>query len=213
MKIRLLAAGTAATAAAALVALAPTASAGVPQPLPEEQAQALIAATAPGANGSVTRRATPQEVLAAASAPGSVVAVAPGLTPRQAVGLGAAALASGVAASPAAVQYGCNANVAWRQWGTWPYEQKISDTTYWCAYYGQFVTYWSSSVAATGTICGGSWTTSQLISGGIGYTWFVLRSSAGWSCPTVVPWVSLHPSHYIDISRNAWGNAAEVGSN
>jgi hypothetical protein len=40
----------------------------------------------------------------------------------------------------------------------------------------------------------------------------VMRSSAGWSCATVVPWVTLHPSHYEDVSRNDWGSTAEVGS-
>ena len=61
----------------------------------------------------------------------------------------------------------CSANAAWHQWGTWPYEQRITDTTYWCAVYGGQITYRSSSVSATGTLCGSNWTTSQLISGGM----------------------------------------------
>jgi hypothetical protein len=40
-----------------------------------------------------------------------------------------------------------------------------------------------------------------------------MRSSAGFSCPTVIPWVTLHPSHYEDIARNSWGSTSEVGSN
>ena len=177
-------------------ALVPTASAGGPQPLAPGQAQALANAAPAAQTGSVTRPATPQEAAAAAALPGATVS-----TPVQSVAATTAAATS------------CWATAFWRQWGTWPYEQKITDTTYWCAVYGDHITYISSSVNGTGTLCGTSWTTSQLISGGIGYSWFVQRSSAGFSCPTAIPWVSLHPSHYTDVSRNDWGSTAEVGSN
>jgi hypothetical protein len=198
--------------AAALAALVvPVAAAARPPapvspvaaPLPLGQAQALVADPS-AAGGSATREVSPQEAFAAAAAPGAVVAVAPGLSIAE---------AAGVAHTTAEQATACSANTAWRTWGTWPYEQKLSDTTYWCAVYGSRITYYTSSVNGSGTICGSSWTSSQLISGGIGYSWFVLRSSGGWSCPTAVPWLSLHPSHYIDISRNAWGSTAEVGSN
>jgi len=191
------------------VALVPTASAGGPQPLAPAQAQALANAAPVVQTGSVTRSATPQEALAAAALPGATVSISPGLAPSEAVGL--ASVARPIA--PAAASNACWANAYWRQWGTWPYEQKITDTTYWCAVYGDHITYTASSVTGTGTFCGTSWTTSQLIGGGIGYSWFVLRSSAGFSCSTVIPWVTLHPSHYIDVSRNDWGSTAEVGSN
>ena len=161
-----------------------------PKPLPQAEAEALAGAAADVSSGSETRVVSPQEALAAAALPGAlVVGVAPAATTA------------------------CSANAAWHQWGTWPYEQRITDTTYWCAVYGGQITYRSSSVSATGTLCGSNWTTSQLISGGIGYSWFVMRSSAGFSCPTVIPWVTLHPSHYEDIARNAWGSTSEVGSN
>ena len=195
-------------------ALVPTAWAGGPQPLAPAQAQTLASATPIVQTGSVTRQATPQEALAAASLPGAVVSVSPGLAPSEAVGL--ASLPSPSAVRPittAAAANSCWANAFWRQWGTWPYEQKITDTTYWCAVYGDHVTYMSTSVTGTGTFCGTSWTASQLIGGGIGYSWFVMRSSAGFSCPTVIPWVTLHPSHYTDVSRNDWGSTSEVGSN
>ena len=190
-----------------------------PRPLPQAQAEALVAAPSLEASGSATRAVSAQEALAAAALPGATVSTAPGLTLPQAVGLAPALSASSVASTTgafavaAAAAPACSANTAWRSWGTWPYEQKLSDTTYWCAVYGSHITYYSSTVNGTGTICGTGWTSSQLIGGGIGYSWFVLRSSAGWSCPTTIPWLSLHPSHYIDISRNAWGSTAEVGSN
>jgi len=203
----------------ATVTFTATASAGQPQLLPAAQAEALVASTPTVQSGSVTRKVSAQEALAAAASPGATVSLAPGYSLTQAVGLAPEPAPAGAVPSPvvrpigAAVNYvGCNANAAWHQWGTWPYEQKITDTTYWCAVYGDHITYTSSSVTATGTFCGTSWTTSQLISGGIGYSWFVMRSSAGWACPTVIPWVTLHPSHYEDVSRNAWGSTAEIGS-
>jgi hypothetical protein len=139
------------------------------------------------------------------------VSVEPGLSLREAVGLGSSgATPSATVAAEAAS--GCAANAAWWQWGTWPYEQRITDTTYWCAVYGDHITYRSSSVNGDGTLCSTNWTGSALISGGIGYSWFVMRSSAGFACPTVIPWITLHPSHYLDVSRNAWGNSAIVAT-
>ena len=182
-----------------------------PAPLPQAQAEALVAAAAAVPAGSQTWAVSPQEALGAASSPGAAVFVAPGLSLQQAVG--AAPGAGSIVAHPtAAAAVGCSANRAYRTWGTWPYEQQLSDTTYWCAVYGDHITYSTSTVNATGTLCNTGWTSSQVISGGIGYSWFVVRSSAGWSCPTVVPWLNLHPSHYMDYSRNAWGNTEYVGS-
>lgn len=200
------------------VILTSTASAGGPQPLSQSEAQALIAAPAAVQSGSTTRAVSAREALAAASAPGAIVSVAPGLSLVQAVGL---APAVSLSATPAAVvrpigtttsSIACSANAAWHEWGTWPYQQRITDTTYWCAVYGDHITYTSSTATGSGTLCGTDWANSQLVSGGIGYSWFVTRSSAGWACPTVIPWVVLHPSHHEDVSRNAWGSTAEVGS-
>lgn len=202
------------------VALVPAAgAAGSPQPTTPAQAQALISAPALVASGSVTRSVSPQEALSAASLPGAIVSVAPGLSPAQAVGLSPAVSVSTSTSSSIVRPIGtttastaCNANAAWYEWGTWPYQQRITDTTYWCAVYGDHITYTSSTTNGSGTLCGTSWTSNQIISGGIGFSWFVNRSSAGFSCPTAIPWVSLHPSHYQDVSRNAWGSTALVGA-
>jgi len=187
-------------AAAVLVPAAASAAppAAAPAPLAPDAAAAL--ADGPGVAGSsVTRSVSPQEAYAAASLPGEAVSVAPGLSLQQATGLAAAFVA-------------CSANEQHWSWGTWPYEQKLSDTTYWCAVYGDHITYTASTPGAAGTLCGPSWTSNAIISGGIGYSWFVERTSAGWTCPTVIPWVSLHPSHHLDVSRNAWGSTEVVGS-
>lgn len=206
------------------VALVPTAAAaGGPQPAAPAQAQALISAPSPLSSGSATRTVTAQEALSAASLPGAVVSVAPGLSLAQAVGLSpavstSASMSTSITASPVLKPIGvttsatgCSANAKWREWGTWPYQQRITDTTYWCAVYGDHITYTASTATGGGTLCDTSWTTSQMTSGGIGYSWFVTRSSAGFSCQTAIPYVSLHPSHYEDVSRNAWGSTSEVG--
>lgn len=215
MRAKVLMAATAVLVAVALVSAA-AGGAQKPQPvpapqlLPEAQAQALINAPAAiPSGGSVTRAVSAQEALAAASLPGASVSVAPGLSLQDAVGL---APVRSLSAVRRAAYTGCAANAAWHEWGTWPYEQRITDTTYWCAVYGDHITYTASSATGSGTLCGTEWTSSQTISGGIGYSWFVTRSRAGFSCPTVIPWITLHPSHYLDISRNAWGSTAEEGS-
>jgi hypothetical protein len=200
------------------VAFVPAASAGGPQPLSPTQAEALVNAPSPMAGSSVTRRVSPQEALAAASIPGASVAVASGMSPAEAVGLAptpspavsTAAVAKAVSAAEAGA--GCASTQSGYHWGTWPYDQQITDITYWCAIYGVTITYRSTSVTATGTMCGTAWTSSALVSGGVGYTWFVMRASAQWNCPTVVPWVTLHPSHYLDTAHNDWGNSAQVGT-
>jgi hypothetical protein len=202
-------AGVAALLAGALV---PAASAGggpKPQPLPETQALALINAPAAIPSGSVTRAVSMQEALAAASLPGASVSLAPGLSLQQAVGLAPERSTSAVRRS---AYTGCSANAAWHEWGLWPYQQRLTDTTYWCAVYGDHITYTSSTTSGSGTLCGTDWTSSQIVSGGVGYSWFVTRSQAGFSCPTVIPWITLHPSHYLDVSRNAWGSTAVEGS-
>jgi hypothetical protein len=202
----------------AAIVLVPAAAAGGPQPVSPEQAQALLSAPALVLSGSSTRAVSPREALSAASLPGAVVSVAPGLSAAQAVGLGptltttatTAGVLRPIQATPAATA--CSANSQWSEWGTWPYQQRITDTTYWCAVYGDHITYTSSSTNGSGTLCGTSWTSAQTIGGGIGYSWFVNRASAGFTCQTAIPWVSLHPSHYEDTSRNAWGSTSLVGT-
>jgi hypothetical protein len=212
------------------VALVPGAAAAgsAPQPAAPAQAQVLIGAAAPAASGSITRRVSAQEALSAASLPEATVAFSPGLSPAQAVGLlpvstpsvSMPSSSTATAATPVVRPIGaitaaiaCSANAQWTEWGIWPYQQRITDTTYWCAVYGDHITYTSSNTSGTGTLCGTSWTSNQIVSGGVGYSWFVNRASAGFNCPTAIPWISLHPSHYEDTSRNAWGSTQLVGTN
>lgn len=193
-----------------------------PVPLSPDAASALIGA--PGtASVSAPSVVDPGTALAAASAPGAVTSYASDLTLAEAVGLDPASGASGN--QPAALALNgssssigtlstpktCWSNAASASWGTWPYEQKLTDTTYWCAVYGSKITYRTSSVTGGGSLCGVSWRASQLIAGGVGFPSFTMRSSAGYACPTVIPWIVLHPSHYMDVRRTDTGTASFVG--
>jgi hypothetical protein len=162
----------------------------------------------------------PNTALAAASASGAVTAYESDMTLDEAVGLDPTSSTSSTstASSPSTLSIGtlsvpktCWSSSVGDRWGTWPYEQKLTETSYWCAIYGQKVTYLTSSITGGGTICGLSWRASQLISGGVGFPYFTMRSSAGWSCPTTIPWFVLHPSHYLDVKRNDVGVTAVVG--
>jgi hypothetical protein len=174
-------------------------------PLPPDNANVLVAAGETAGVSDATE-VDPATALAAASAPNADTSIESDLTPEEAVGLAPA----GASLDSTAAKR-CWADQAWDQWGTWPYQQKIVDTTYWCAVYGVKITLRSSSVTGGGTICALSWRASQLIGGGVGFPSFTERSSAGFSCPTVVPWVVLHPSHHLDVVRTSRGGAAIVG--
>jgi hypothetical protein len=188
--------------------------------LSPDDASALIAG--PAVSGTTATTAVDSSTaLAAASLPDAVTSVEPDLTLDEAVGL------DPTSASTAALRFGgtsinslaltaikpmCWANAFWGRWGTWPYEQRITDTTYWCAIYGSKVTYRTSSVTGGGTLCGINWRASQLIGGGVGFPSFTMRSSAGFSCPTVIPWIVLHPTHHLDVRRDSRGGTVLVGS-
>jgi hypothetical protein len=193
------------SAGPALAATDPAAS-----PLPPDQAQALATAAADVPSGSSTNAVDGSAALAASSASGADTSIESGVTPQAAVGL--APLNEGSAIS--ATRPVCWANVAWWQWGTWPYQQRVTDTTYWCAVFGSHITYRTSTTTASGTLCGVSWRTHALIGGGVGkgFTFFTNRASAGFSCPTVIPWIVIHTTHHVDVKRTDRGVSNFVGS-
>ena len=47
---------------------------------------------------------------------------------------------------------------------------------------------------------------------GRGFTYFTNRASAGFACPTVIPWITIHTTHHQDIRRGDQGGTAFVGS-
>jgi hypothetical protein len=200
-----------ATLAAALGSAATArASGGTPSLLPPDQANALATATSAVPSGSSTSVVDGSAALAAATLPGAQTSIEPGISPEAAVGL--APLLEGNVKS--ATRPTCWANYMWHRWGTWPYEQRITDTTYWCAVYNSHITFRTSTTTASGTLCGVMWRTGGLIAGGVGkgYTFFTNRASAGFACPTIVPWITIHTTHYEDTKRTDRGVTTLVGT-
>jgi hypothetical protein len=181
-----------------------------PLPLPPDQATAAATAPADVVGGSSTQSVDGSTVLDAAAQPGAQTSIESDISPEAAVGL--APLVEGNALS--VTRPVCWANYLWRQWGTWPYQQRVTDTTYWCAVYNNHITYRTSVTTASGTLCGVEWRAGGLIDGGIGrgFTYFTNRASAGFSCQTVVPWITIHTTHHEDVKRNDRGGTTTVGS-
>lgn len=210
MSRRLAATVAALLAAAACATPAFADTGGAPPPLDPTTAQQLADAAAVLPSGSTSWSVTPAQALAASAAPGATTWVDPSMSPQSAVGETASQSVDSLnALSP---PKWCWATAFWHQWGTWPYQQRVTDTTYWCAVLGVRITYRSSSVVGSGTLCGTNWTSSQLISGGYGYPWFTMRSSAGFACPTVIPWIVLHENRHVDVVRTDTGGTKEAGS-
>lgn len=196
-------------AIAATLGPAGLAVAADPTPLPPDQAQAL--ATAPAdTGGSTTRVVDGQTALNASAVAGADTSIESGVSAQAAVGLAPLTEGNIIFASRPV----CWANAAWHQWGTWPYQQRITDTTYWCAVYASHITYRTSTTTASGTLCGVSWRSKGLIAGGVGpgFTYFTNRASAGFSCPTIIPWITIHTTHHEDVKRSDRGVTTFVGT-
>jgi hypothetical protein len=181
-----------------------------PPPLSPDEATALATADAAVSSGSSTQSVNASAVLNAAALPGAETSIESDISPQAAVGL--APLAEGNVLS--ATRPVCWANYIWHQWGTWPYQQRVTDTTYWCAIYNNHITYRTSMTTASGTLCGVDWRAGGLIGGGVGrgFTYFTRRASAGFSCQTVVPWITIHTTHHEDVKRNDRGVTTVVGT-
>jgi hypothetical protein len=184
-----------AVATLAIAVPAATGANGKPKPVDAAQAQTLVAD--PGYSlGTTVTPVSKSDALAAMTQPGATTALAPGFATAQA----AVAAATGCAAWQSGVH-----------WGTWPYDQTVWDHTYYCAVYGDHITSRSTTVTVDGTLCGNESRENWIVSGGIGYSWMTVHAQARFSCPTVVPWVNLHPTDWLETAYNAWGNAALVG--
>src|SRR5690242_4227086 len=123
-------------------------------PLQPDEAQALATAPASVPSGSSTSLVDGQTALDASKLPGADTEIEGDISPDVAVGI----IAPGGNAISATRPI-CWAVAAWHQWGTWPYQQRITDTTYWCAVFGSHITFRSSVTTASGTLCGVEWRT------------------------------------------------------
>src|SRR5262249_42760112 len=146
-----------ATLSTLAVALGSATSAGAvtesPPPLPPDQATVLVGAAAAVPSGSSTQSVDGNAVLSAATLPGAETSMESDVSPQAAVGL-APLVEGNILPTTRPV---CWANYMWHQWGTWPYQQRITDTTYWCAVYDSHITYRTSMTTASGTLCGVEW--------------------------------------------------------
>lgn len=162
---------------------------------PLEAAQAVPLIAAPGmTDGVAVAPVTKQEAAAAAAQSGAVTQAAPGF------------------ASPTAALAAANACFSWSSgwsWGTWPYSQHITDLTYYCAVYGSYITWRSTTVQASSPLCGVDWADSPIISGGIGFFWMTVQATASFSCP-ILGLVPYHKVDWLRTAYNAWGNASQV---
>jgi hypothetical protein len=195
-----------ATASVALgLAVSARALGANPAPLPSDQATALATAAADVPSGSLTQAVDGQTVLNASTDPAADTVIESDLSPAAAVGVDP----NGSGTRPT-----CWSNSMWHQWGTWPYQQRITDTTYWCAVYNSHITFRTSTTTASGFFCGVDWRTGMLIAGGVGkgFTYFTRRSSAGFSCQTDIPWIAIHTTHHEDVKRTDRGVTTLVGS-
>ncbi len=181
-----------------------------PPLLPPDQATALATAAAAVSSGSSTQSVNASAVLDAAALPGAETSIESDISPQAAVGLSPLSERNVLSATRPV----CWANYIWHQWGTWPYQQRVTDTTYWCAVYNNHITYRTSMTTASGTLCGVDWRAGGLIGGGVGpgFTYFTRRASAGFSCQTVVPWITIHTTHHEDVKRNDRGVTTVVGT-
>jgi hypothetical protein len=196
-----------ATTAAAL-GLAMSARAVGANPLPSDQATALATAEADVPSGSLTQTVDGQTALNASMDPAADTVIESDLTPQAAVGT------TGPSGTLSPSRPTCWSNYMWHQWGTWPYQQRITDTTYWCAVYDSHITFRTSTTTASGLLCGVDWRTGMLIAGGVGkgFTSFTRRASAGFSCQTDIPWIAIHTAHHEDVKRTDKGVTTLVGS-
>lgn len=169
---------------------------------------AAVAATAAGTARADGGAATPSDPSTAAALAGAIAPVASGSSTTLVPSSTAVESPDATALAP----IWCWATAFWHQWGTWPYEQRVTDTTYWCAMLGKSITSRSPTVTGTGSLCATNWTAIALISGGVGYPWFTQQSSAGFACPTVIPWITLHENRWVDVNRTDTGGTSEVAS-
>jgi hypothetical protein len=186
-----------AAAAAALALTTAGALANVPSPknYTVDEAKQLSSTGFRHAQEGRAVEVTPAEALAAAQRPGSVTEV--GVPDLE---------------NPDMPNVCWQHNGLWFEWGTWPYQQRVNESRYWCANcYGCAQTYRTSHVTlggGGGSLCDRSGAYGFRTSGGNGYTWTIVRSGGHFACPTPIPWVVLHYDRWMEWACNTWGNCA-----
>jgi hypothetical protein len=99
----------------------------------------------------------------------------------------------------------------WFSWGTWPYNQRVNESRYWCANrIGGQQTYRTSHVTLGGTfsLCDSHDAYGFRTTGGNGYTWTTFRSGGHFDCPSPIPWLTYHYHRWMEWACNTWGNCS-----
>jgi hypothetical protein len=92
--------------------------------------------------------------------------------------------------------------------GVFPYERTHHAATYWCAVYGQYLTYRRTDTRGdTNGFCSTTDTGSWKMGGGVYYRWVKVHTWSSFSCPTPW-WWSLHDTLWMNIAYNVWGSYA-----
>jgi hypothetical protein len=92
--------------------------------------------------------------------------------------------------------------------GVFPYARTHHAATYWCAVYGQYLTYRRTDTRGdTNGFCSTTGTGNWKMGGGVYYRWVKVHTWSSFSCPTPW-WWSLHDTLWMNIAYNAWGNYA-----
>jgi hypothetical protein len=106
----------------------------------------------------------------------------------------------------------CYSGTVQRTWGTWPYQQVVTDHTYWCGPRGGNLTYRSTNVTHNGSLCNGSGDYSFRLSGGVGTPNVTVEAGAYFNCPTTIPFVSINKHRWIQTMYTSYGDALIVGA-
>ena len=115
--------------------------------------------------------------------------------------------------SAASSEGGAGGNACWyvalaNGLGVFPYERTHHAATYWCAVYGQYLTYRRTTTRGdTNGFCSTTGTGSWKMGGGVYDRWVKVHTWSSFSCPTPW-WWSLHDTLWMNIAYNVWGNYA-----
>lgn len=84
-------------------------------------------------------------------------------------------------------------------WGTWPYNQSVTQNTYWCRKNG-LLSYRSTTITTGSYFCSSHDPYEFKVAGGVGYTYVVVHRGAYFNCPTAIPWININVNDWAE-----WG--------
>jgi len=85
--------------------------------------------------------------------------------------------------------------------GTWPYNQETYLHVSWCGKGGRSgrITYRNMWTTHNGNLCSGYGDYANVVSGGVGYSQITIEGGAYFSCPTTIPWVTIHKHRWMQV--------------